>query len=416
MKRLSLILFLLFLPLGASAGSTDHGAYIESSVNVAADTWSFGTVSGCMGTASGSSDFFYSGFSEASTTLGESSSGCIDGNFHISSISLNAVLAPHASSTGYYYSYFCSGTGSCNAYTGGQNNAIKYAKFYWTGSDVIIPTGGLGNTIIDFVKPISGTTISGSTTPLEASGYLSETDGHWGFDKYGIDSGLSISWRIQGIANNCLDVICAANSTAIYRYEEPIIASYDGAQSFDVSSSTTMGFTKTGIYQMYTTLRKPSTFFGFQSFFGLFNFGFDSLYSTTTLFTVGTSTALDRLLASVGSAGLTGTTTEATMNSCIPIPGYFSLSDCVYTLFVPSTRPDFESTFGAVAAKPPFGYFTAFSNLLKNATTSTASTTPFGMEVMANILSPIRTGLSLILWFALGMWIFHRVRNFNFQS
>ena len=167
---------------------------------------------------------------------------------------------------------------------------------------------------------------------------------------------------------------------------------------------------------MTTKLEKPSTFLGFGSFFGLFEFGYDTLAYKKTTFTVGTTTQLGTILLGVGSQNFHATTTEAALDSCLPIPPWFNLNDCVQILFVPTTRPDFESTFSTLSNKPPFGYFTSSLNILNGASTSAASTTPFGMAAISAILSPLRTGLALILWFALLLWIFNRVRHLDFQA
>ena len=163
-------------------------------------------------------------------------------------------------------------------------------------------------------------------------------------------------------------------------------------------------------------MEKPSTFLGFSGFFDLFSFGYDILAEKVTHFTAGTTTPLTQMLYDTGQTTITATTTQAYLDSCLPLPTYWNLNNCVTVLFVPTTRPNYQSSFSGISSRVPFGYFTAIANLLQGATTTTASTTPTGIQVVATILSPLRTGLSLVIYFALGWWIFHRVRKFDFQA
>lgn len=96
------------------------------------------------------------------------------------------------------------------------------------------------------------------------------------------------------------------------------------------------------------------------------------------------------------------------------------LLGCVGTLFVPSANSlafiGFSTMWQTLSRKPPLGYFTAVATELTAATTTTAATYIAAMPVVGNALGTLRTGIALVLWFLLLIWIFNRLRHFNFQS
>lgn len=262
-------------------------------------------------------------------------------------------------------------------------------------------------TRITLVEPFPGSTIATSSQLiLEASGFLNSADAH---------ANDYIQWDVHPLTADCPSLNWATGCTGAagelsgrsFRANiNPVFPDTD--QSFDISSTTLFAMDQAGVYLMHTAVKTSNS-----TFFGLIPLPDVEIVATTSTFTVGQSTTLDQILAA--SANLVATTTAANLSSCIPIPGYFILSNCVFTLFVPSTRPDYQ--FGALANKPPFGYWTQMVALFQNAsTTGAASTTPVGIGTIGSILSPLVTGLSAILWFLLALWIFHRLRNFNFQS
>jgi len=69
-----------------------------------------------------------------------------------------------------------------------------------------------------------------------------------------------------------------------------------------------------------------------------------------------------------------------------------------------------------VENKPPFGYFTQISAAWTTnlSTSSTPTFTIAGTTELSVILSPLRTGITLILWITFGAWIFWRFKHFEF--
>lgn len=283
------------------------------------------------------------------------------------------------------------------------------------------------STRIDTIIPFDGALVASSTPfTLEAYGFVNVADipvNENNYPLFGNEEGLSISWTIAGIANSCISAICALESTPTFVYREPLIVVTAVSQSFN-AATTSNAITQVGIYNMSTKLERPTTIFGFSSFFGLFGFGYDTLASVDSVFTVGTTTSLGTSLLAIRDATeteFTSTTTEAVLNSCLPLPPFFSINDCIEYLFVPQTRPAYQSTFDRIATKAPFGYWTEISNTLSTATTSTStplalSYAIFGISAIEALMSPLRVGLSIILWLATFLWIFHRIRRFDFHA
>lgn len=87
--------------------------------------------------------------------------------------------------------------------------------------------------------------------------------------------------------------------------------------------------------------------------------------------------------------------------------------DVIVYLFFPdeATLSQFGNLFETIKNKPPIGYFTQIKNLFSNLSTGTADLS-FTLTPFALILSPLRTGLEVILWFMLAFWLLHRFRQF----
>jgi hypothetical protein len=115
----------------------------------------------------------------------------------------------------------------------------------------------------------------------------------------------------------------------------------------------------------------------------------------------------------------TGTSTDITI-TCDPESGFFSNSLCnifVY-LFKPSDTSfnNFVFLYDTIKTKPPFGYLISATNAWGTLSTSSTSTFSFATSTALlndTIFSPLRIGVSLLLWFLLGMWIFNRFRHFQ---
>jgi hypothetical protein len=83
--------------------------------------------------------------------------------------------------------------------------------------------------------------------------------------------------------------------------------------------------------------------------------------------------------------------------------------------FVPSVDSfdKFIELKDLVIKKPPFGYFALLVGGLTgiNATSSPAFTLASEDNITTNIFDPIKTGLTWLLWFAFGIWLYRRVKE-----
>ena len=88
--------------------------------------------------------------------------------------------------------------------------------------------------------------------------------------------------------------------------------------------------------------------------------------------------------------------------------------DVIVYLFFPNqdNLNKFGDLWAKIQAKPPIGYFTATRSELANIGTGSASIT-FDTTAAAGIISPLRTGLIVLLWILFAFWIFHRLRNLD---
>ena len=88
-------------------------------------------------------------------------------------------------------------------------------------------------------------------------------------------------------------------------------------------------------------------------------------------------------------------------------------------LFIPSSKAlqNFVNIKDNVANKPPFGYFTAIQNALTGLSNSSTSVIISNSTASAfsSVFGRIRTAMTWILWLIFGFWLFHRIRNFEFQ-
>lgn len=274
----------------------------------------------------------------------------------------------------------------------GQYN---YKVFYWSSG-----FSGFTQTAITSVTPYNGQTVATDTPlSLEAIGWVQ-----------GWKAGTNVVFSYITQYDSALGVgVSPSLNTTTITVPVPNFAEVPNL-SFDVSATSSPPST-VGRYLLTTSVTQPSlSFFGFTIFTS-------TLVSTSTFFIASTTTNADQLFANFMAQSANFNTTassSASLNDCLG----FNMGLCMTYLFLPSAASLSQySTLGSnLTSKPPLGYLKIAQTLLSNATTTTASTTPQGIGVVAGIFAPLITGLSLLLWFMLVLWMFHRLRNFNFQT
>jgi len=88
--------------------------------------------------------------------------------------------------------------------------------------------------------------------------------------------------------------------------------------------------------------------------------------------------------------------------------------DVVVFLFFPdqANLERFGNLWDTIRLKPPIGYFTAAKDELGNVGIGTPDIA-FNTTAAAGIITPLRTGIIVILWVLFAFWIFHRLRNLD---
>jgi len=97
----------------------------------------------------------------------------------------------------------------------------------------------------------------------------------------------------------------------------------------------------------------------------------------------------------------------------------FNITGCFQNamifVFIPSIESfdKFIELKDLVVRKPPFGYFALLVGGLSgiNSTSTPAFTLATEDNITTNIFDPIRTGLTWLLWFGFGIWLYKRVKN-----
>lgn len=262
------------------------------------------------------------------------------------------------------------------------------------------------STRITSVTPHNNDIVATSTAfTITADGVVSSSDAENSGPGEG-NTGLSVLWGISPLFNTCNDVLCAFQSfNSTYR-DFPVIVG-TSTQPWTVST-TTPGYEQPGVYRITAQLQKPKSFLGITNVFGLY-LGYDTLAQRTETFVIGTTSALDTFI--LNNASAPGALASTSPNVCIPIPGFFNASDCVKMLFIPDQIPNYAQNWNAIQNKPPFGYFTAVSSFMKQATTTTATTTASGLTLLGFVFTPFRFFFTLLLWLLLALWLFKRVSH-----
>jgi hypothetical protein len=98
---------------------------------------------------------------------------------------------------------------------------------------------------------------------------------------------------------------------------------------------------------------------------------------------------------------------------------YDAVCAAVGYLFYPSDeqQESLGDTYGfltsSISSKPPLGYFDAITIALDNINGGTSTISLMSASntaAFSGVFTPLKTGLTWILWFLFGFWIFHRIR------
>lgn len=304
--------------------------------------------------------------------------------------------------------YFGGGAGYFAASPAGDTNPadiLYYIQFDGSG----MPTSSSTATRIRLTIPFNADLVAtGTPVELDAFGDINAVD----IDKPDTTN-LSILWNIQkSIGAPCTDPLifnCHLNLNQTFSVRAPIFISGSDTQSFLTTSSSSPLF-DVGIYRMTTSIQKPSTFLGFSSIFGI-GLGYNTIVSTTTSFVAGDTNTYTEILNNI-NAGNYNASTTIELSSCIPVPGYWRGQNCMTALFAPSDVPDYQQDINAVGQKAPFRYFSLATDLFTAATTTTASTTASGLDLLGSVFQPVKDIIALLLWLLLVVWAFKRLSHF----
>lgn len=138
------------------------------------------------------------------------------------------------------------------------------------------------------------------------------------------------------------------------------------------------------------------------------------LASSTINFTITTAPKIDTFWEIPTSTITTSTPAQIT---CDPDDPFFQYSFCklfLYLLVPQSDSFDKFSTLGQeIENKPPIGYFTQIKSILSNVNASGTPVFDIGnySAFSASIFTPLRTGISWLLWLFFAVVIFNRVRH-----
>lgn len=78
-----------------------------------------------------------------------------------------------------------------------------------------------------------------------------------------------------------------------------------------------------------------------------------------------------------------------------------------------SALQNFGNLIDEIETKPPFGYFTILTSSIEDLDGSTTPAFILATEnnIYTNIFNPIRTGVTWLLWFVFGIWLYKRLTN-----
>lgn len=250
------------------------------------------------------------------------------------------------------------GVGSTGSLLDCENHGATSLARLYIGTTTV-PTNT--TTHIETTSPYNGEATSTISQSLGATGYINPLQ-----YKSGMYLNIALTNQVVSIiGGSALDAWNAA--TGNNGIQVPITA----AGFFDVSTTTYL--TATGTVQAVYTIRSPtflSTFFLTSLYFSA-----DILFSTSTVFEIGTSTPFD-LALSQGGAGVvnyltTGTTTPLSDFSACAFSS-FSVTGCILAMFVPSQavlQNDLLQAQQGIAVHAPWGYAYRMVQIFTSTTT-----------------------------------------------
>lgn len=244
-----------------------------------------------------------------------------------------------------------------NVYDSGGFNLLVTIPFYASSTDPNCSSPPCINTqsrIISTVPTNASTTAT--TTPIGATVYIAEED--W-------QEGMALGVSILGNAEAQLSTAIGALNAIQFDFEFPLEAGFN-----QVSTTTT--FELFGDYSARWVVSDHS-----ESFWDDFVFTHDFLLSTTTMFTVSTTTTLDRIVRTtenqVNNVLQYGTsTTMLSIDRCNPL--YFDMTICLTALFVGSgdrINNQLEYFRTTSLQRGPMGFVTRFMTIIISTPTTT---------------------------------------------
>lgn len=247
---------------------------------------------------------------------------------------------------GYYTMWFLNSAGS---------STIGHVDFSYTNSQspgVL----SLSSRIVTVTPANNATAATSSPVTLAATGYTNLFD--W-------VAGTHVTISIQP---ESVGVIATAAQYGVRTFDFSV-----GSENFSVSTTTIL--TEQGIYLMSVSIRHPSSFLGgIFSYFGIANsYNAEVIVATSTRFTAGALSSLDRALASTTQlfADRAASSTSFDLSGCSPVT--FDFLGCISTIFgwpTGAASNALSNTNAIIFSYAPFGYISRFMVILSSPATS----------------------------------------------
>lgn len=255
-----------------------------------------------------------------------------------------------------------------------EGNDDYYTNFSVIDGEVA-PQGAFFNTTTRFssTTPANNTTVATSSS-VGYSLVISQEDYVYGeYVKIHFYQDAESACINSGAVYDAVFGGCNDNSAPVGPFDITVPASQ--VTIFLSSTSTPITFPQGGNWRAVYTLIKPT-------FFGLFN---TQITSTSTFFTVGQPSTMDRTITSIRQATadmasstrhdlgtILASTTARWKDACNPFQfsSTFNFGDCL-TLTIWAGSDAFSENFTIIKQTPPWGYAFRFIDILSNNATST---------------------------------------------